>query len=351
MVDRHHRQRLVAGFGEAGQARLAGSHALIVGCGALGCVVADWLARAGVGRLTLVDRDVVELGNLQRQTLFDEADARAGTPKAHAAAARIGAIDRGVRTQAEATDFTGVNAARIALEGPLGRADVLVDGTDNFETRFLLNDLAVRCGIPFVHGGVVGTRGTALTVLPGASACLRCLFEGPPPAGTQESCETAGVLGAMVGVIASIQAMEAMKLLAGRADLVRRTLIAIDGWTNTLREVDLTGARDPGCPCCGLGRFEWLERPSGPVVLCGRGAVQVSAAGAGRVDLAALAARLGAHGSFEATRFLVRGALAGEMGEGGGSVVLSVFPDGRAIVQGVTDPARARSIYAKYVGG
>lgn len=351
MVDRHHRQRLVAGFGEAGQARLGASHAVIVGCGALGCVVADLLARAGAGRLTLVDRDVVEWSNLQRQTLFDEGDAREGAPKAHAAAARIGEIDAGVRTHAEASDFTGVNAERIALEGPLGRADVLVDGTDNFETRFLINDLAVRHGIPYVHGGVVGTRGTALTVLPGVSACLRCLFEGPPPAGTQAGCDTAGVLGAMVGVIASIQALEAMKILAGRVDLVRRTLIEIDGWNNTRREVDLSGALDPGCPCCGLGRFGWLDRPTGPVVLCGRGAVQVSASGEGRVDLEALAARLRAHGSFGATRFLVRGELAGEMGEGGGSVVLSVFPDGRAIVQGVTDPARARSIYAKYVGG
>ncbi|MBZ0171191.1 MAG: ThiF family adenylyltransferase [Phycisphaerales bacterium] len=351
MPDRYHRQTLLEDFGDAGQARLTGAHAFIVGCGALGCTAADLLARAGIGRLTIIDRDLVEETNLQRQVLFDQRHADDQTPKAHAAAGRIGEINPGVRVHPLLADFAPAIAERALLEGPLGRPDVLIDGTDNFETRFLVNDLAVKHGLPYVYAGAVATHAMAMTVLPGETPCLRCLFAGPPPAGSQPTCDTVGVLGPVIAMVSGIQAVEAIKLLVGRRDLIRRTLLEFDPWSNTRRELDLSGLRDPACPCCAGRRFDCLDNPAGePVSLCGRNAIQINPTPRTLIVLADLAERLAHHGSFTATRYLLQGELTRERSDSGPPIGLTVFSDGRAIVRGLTDPARARSIYAKYIG-
>ena len=349
MPDRYHRQRLLDDIGDAGQQRLSEAHAAIVGCGALGCGAADLLARAGVGRLTIIDRDLVEETNLQRQVLFDQHDADTHAPKAAAACERIGQINPLVRTEPVIADFEAGVAERVLLEGPLGPPGVIIDGTDNFETRLLINDLAVKHGLPYVYAGAVSTHATTMTVLPGETPCLRCVMPAPPPPGSQPTCDTAGVLGPVIAMIAGVQAAEAMKVLLDRRDLVRRTLLEFDPWRGTWREIGLE--RDPACPCCGSGRFGFLDAPpAGPTPLCGQAAVQINPTPGSRIDLRALADRLRAHGSFETTRYLLRGELPGEADGSGEPVRLTVFADGRAIVGGVTDPARARTIYARYVG-
>lgn len=345
---RYHRQMLLRGIGEEGQRRLLGSRALIVGCGALGTVSAEMLARAGVGTITIVDRDVVELTNLQRQVLFDERDAREGLPKAEAAARKLVTINSSIRVNAVVVDFGHRNAEKLAAG-----AEVILDGTDNFETRYLLNDLAVKSGVPLVYAGAVGTEGMSMSILPGEAACLRCVFDEPPDAGSVATCDTAGVLGPVTAMIASVQAAEAIKLLAGRRGDVSRTLLAVDLWANTSRRVDLTEARRADCPCCGERRFEFLdgERVTSAAKLCGRGAVQVNPPTVeSRVDLEQLATRLRAHAHVEVSRFMLKGLLGGEKSEEGGPVELTVFPDGRAIVKGTTQVERAKGIYAKYVG-
>lgn len=383
--DRYLRQRLLARIGNAGQDRLARSHALIVGCGALGCAVADGLVRAGVGRLTIADRDVVERSNLHRQTLFCEADADQQLPKAVAARQRLLAVNRDVEIEAIVAD---VNASNIREIGP--EAQLIIDGLDNFETRYLLNDLAVATSRPLVHAGVVGTTATALTVLPlrekraeGAeqnapppstnaiawtadqsTPCIRCLFPDPPTPGTMPTCETAGVLGPAVSFIAAHQAAEAIKLMTGAVDAIDRTLWSVDLWSNELRRLDVSAARDPDCPCCGRRRFDFLDGRSGALTssLCGRDAVQVIPADPPRaddppdrfLDLRRLADHLAPHGAFTVTPFLLRGRLHRESSEpaevGDGALELTVFPDGRAIIHGTDDLARARTVYARYIG-
>jgi adenylyltransferase/sulfurtransferase len=379
--DRYLRQRLLPQLGDAGQERLAASHALIVGCGALGCAVADSLARAGVGRLTVVDRDVVERSNLHRQMLFTENHAEVGAPKAVAARERLRAVNRDVEIDAVVADFNASNARDVGAE-----AQLIIDGLDNFETRYLLNDLAVATRRPFIHAGVVGTSATALTILPppndeGAARpipwsvehvtpCMRCLFPDLPAPGAMDTCETAGVLGPAVSFIAAHEAMQAIKLLAGDVDALDRALWSVDVWTNALRRLDVYGARDPDCPCCARRRFDFLDgRTAGlSSVLCGQNAVQIVPANPPLstdpldrlIDLNALAGRLQPHGSFTVTPFLLRGRLdreapgaaqPAESGEAGDAALeLTVFPDGRAIIKGTDDLARARTLYARYVG-
>lgn len=348
-LERYHRQALLREIGEEGQRRIAAGHALIVGCGALGTVAAELLARAGVGTLTLVDRDIVETTNLQRQVLFDERDANEGVPKAEAARRRLREINSGIEVRAVVEDFSCRNTERVLAEAD-GAAAVgaIVDGTDNFETRYLINDLAVRHGRAWVYGAAVGMTGMSMTVVPGTTACLRCAFEEPPGVGSAAgaTCDTVGVFSPVTAVVASVQAGEALKVLAGRADAAGRGLLTIDGWGGEHRRVELAGAKRDDCPCCGLRRFPFLigERGGASAALCGRGSVQVSPETPGKVDLPALAARLSAHGSFEATRFLVRGTLKHE------GVRLTVFGDGRAII-GVDRAEAARTLYARYVGG
>lgn len=339
---------LLPDWGDSGQARLTAARVLIVGCGALGCSLADLLVRAGVGHLTIVDRDVVELTNLQRQTLFDERDAAEGLPKAEAARRRLARINSQVEVRAVIADYTSRNAESLA-----SAAQLFLDGTDNFETRYLLNDLAVKRNVPYIYGGAVGTRGMAMTIRPGRTPCLRCVFEEPPPAGVAQTCDTAGVLGPMISFVAAHQATEAIKLLLGRDDLVLPALLDMDSWTNTIRRIDLSKSKRADCPCCGARRFEFLDgdRSGHAAALCGQNAVQVAPSGSEGVDLAALSSRLSPHGVFALMpSLLIRGVLNSERGEGGAPIGLTVFADGRAIVKGTSKPDVARTLYARYIG-
>lgn len=368
---RYHRQMLLPDFGLAGQRKLGARAALIVGCGALGCTVAEQLARAGVGRLIIVDRDVVELTNLQRQTLFDEQDAALGTPKAIAAAQRLNRINSTIRITPIVADVTPGNAEAllrvhaadsIALEPGTRESarfvEVVVDCTDNFQTRYLINDACVKHHVPLVYAGVVGMSGTLMTIRPGVGPCLRCVFPDLPEPGTAPTCDTAGVLGPLVGMAASMQSVEAIKVLLGREDLCNTSLIAIAPWDNRFREFNLSNARrqsnDDPCPCCVRRQFEHLDSASpDSATLCGANAVQIAPgqAAARHLDLADVARRLSPHGSFIATPHLVRGTFFRERGPLGETPIsLTVFPDARAIVGGTTDVTQARSILARYLG-
>ncbi len=358
-LSRYHRQMLLPDFGPEGQARLSEAHAVIVGCGALGCVLGDALARAGVGTLTLLDRDLVDATNLQRQVLFDERDAAEGAPKAVAAARRLSQINSSINLRPLIADLSHRNAEQLILAGQTQPKPptVLLDGTDNFHTRLLLNDVAVKHSIPLVYAGVVGTVGTSMAVVPGRTPCLRCLVDEPPPAGASPTCDTIGVLGPAVLMIASHQAAQALKILLGRADLLDRTLVELDPWRSVSRRI---AADTPatGCPCCTHRRFVCLDGHDAPdsVVLCGRDSVQVSPATtalAPGIDLESLAQRLAAHGSFVVNRFLLRGSLGSERPSrrNGQPLEITVFRDGRAIIRGTSEPSVARSIYARYIGG
>jgi len=334
-ANRYSRQTRFAPFGTEGQERLSRSTAVIVGCGALGTVQAALLARAGVGALRLVDRDYVEASNLQRQVLYTEADAETALPKAEAARRHLLAANSGVAIEAHISDLDASNADEL-----LGGADVILDGTDNFETRMLINDFAVRGGIAWIYGAAVSSYGIAMPVLPGDSACFRCVYP-EPPTGAQPTCETAGVLGPVTSLIGSIQAMEAMKILAGRVDCVRRKIFTADLWTGPLREIAMP-ARDANCPACGRREFAYLDnRRRAPVSLCGRNAVQIHEKKR-PLDLVALAARLAGLGTVRMNEFALR--------FDDGEHEVTVFPDGRAIIRGTTDPGVARSVYSRYLG-
>jgi molybdopterin/thiamine biosynthesis adenylyltransferase len=346
-VERYHRQMLLEQVGEQGQRRLRDAHALVIGCGALGTVVCDALCRAGVGRLTIVDRDIVELTNLQRQVLFDEHDV--GEPKAEAARRRLERVNAEVRIDAHVTDCDHRTVEALLGDG----VGVILDGTDNFETRYLLNDVAVKHAIPLAYAGVVGVSGRAMTILPGSTACVRCMFPQPPAPGSQPTCDTAGVLGPVAGMVAQWQACEAIKVLVGAGEAVTRGIVSFEPWTGRVRTIE--AVRDVGCPCCAERHFEFLdgERSSTLTNLCGRGAVQVSARegdSTARLDLGELAGRLRGHGEVVESAFLVRATLDDELGDIGTPIELTVFRDGRAIVKGTTKPEAARLLYAKYVG-
>jgi molybdopterin-synthase adenylyltransferase len=340
-LSRYHRQMLLPDFGEEGQQRISRGRVLIVGVGALGCGVADQLARAGAGALTLLDRDLVDWTNLQRQTLYEEEDAKGALPKAEAARARLSRVNSQIEITALVRDLTSTNA-EATLES--ARPDVIVDGTDNFETRYLLNDLSVKHGIPFVYGGAVGTRGMAATFVPGRGPCLRCIFEEAPPPGTTPTCDTAGVLGAPVMIVASCEAVDAIKVLMGRTDLVSTTLLDFDAWNlENRRRLDISESKRADCPCCGQRRFEFLEGGGGEsAALCGQNAVQVAPARVTDIDLEELVRRWRGVGEVSSTRFFARCVSAG--------LELTVFEDGRAIVRGTREPSVARSLYAKLVG-
>jgi molybdopterin/thiamine biosynthesis adenylyltransferase len=334
IAERFSRQIRFAPFGPDGQARLSVSTAVVVGCGALGTVQASLLARAGVGTLRLIDRDYVEESNLQRQILYTEADAAAGLPKAEAARRHLLEANSEVRIEAFISDLHAESADEL-----LGGADVILDGTDNFETRLLINDYAVRDGIPWIYGAAVGGYGIAMPVMPGDSACFRCIYP-EPPSGAQPTCETAGVLGPVTSLIGSIQAMEAMKILAGRPADVRRMIFTADLWSGPVRESAMP-ARDLECPACERRDFTWLNGRRAPVSLCGRNAVQIHER-MRPVDLASLAAQLKGLGPVRANEFALRF----EAGE----YELTVFPDGRAIIKGTTDVGVARGVYSRYLG-
>ena len=337
-MSRYSRQELFAGIGRHGQERLRRSRVAVVGCGALGSVLAEIMVRAGVGTLTVVDRDFVEESNLQRQGLFDEDDAARGLPKAAVAQTKLRRINSDVSVRGIVADLSVENADDI-LKG----TSLVLDGTDNFETRFLVNDLCVRDGIPWVYGACVGSYGLALLVRPKITPCLRCVLEEMPPPGSGPTCDTAGVVAPIVHVIAGIQAGEALKALGGRTEDLLPGIVTVDLWQGVFEVLDLT-RRAPSCPACTEGRFDHLVPgpAGGAAFLCGRDAVQIRPPRGSHVDLGALAGRLAAVGDVSANEYLVRFS--------SDDADLVVFGDGRAILRGVRDPAQARTLYAKYVG-
>jgi adenylyltransferase/sulfurtransferase len=337
-MERYSRQILFEGIGAEGQRRLKAARVLIVGCGALGSALVETLARAGVGDLLVVDRDFVEESNLQRQTMFTERDARERVPKSVAAARRVSEINSDVRCEAEVADVNNSNVERL-----LAGRDLLLDGTDNFSTRFLLNDACVKHGVNWVYGAAVGSYGVTMTVRPRITPCLRCVFPEEPAAGTAPTCDTAGVIMPVISIVAAVQATEALKLLTSRTDELHGGLAQFDVWRNEWRRIS-TGERDPGCTACGLGRYDALDAEAADlaIVLCGRDAVQVRPRSAARLDLAALAERLRPAGEVKANEYLVRLRVEG--------YELTIFGDARAVVRGTEDVRVARSLYARYVG-
>ncbi len=339
---RYSRQMLFGEIGRDGQRRLAESRVLLVGCGALGTVLADTLVRAGVGFLRIVDRDYVELNNLQRQVLFTEQDVADGSPKAVAAAERLAKINSTVKVEPVVADAHSGNIESMA-EG----MHLLLDGTDNFETRFLMNDVAVKHGIPWVYGACVGSIGMAMPILPHVTPCLRCVWGEPPPPGVSPTCDTAGVLAPVVHIVASLQAIEAMKILTGKTDLVSRKLVQIDVWAGKFDAFDMTGARESGeCPCCKGRRYEFLASgvAGRTASLCGRDAVQIGATGSATIDFEQVARRLAAVAKSppQFNRYLLRLAV--------DDYEITLFRDGRAIIKGTSDIEEGRTVYARYIG-
>jgi molybdopterin-synthase adenylyltransferase len=339
-LERYSRQMRFYGIGEEGQRRLLRSHVTLCGCGALGTVLANALVRAGVGHLRLIDRDFIETSNLQRQVLFDEHDVAENLPKAEAGARKLAAINSSVHVEPVVTDIDRTNILELVED-----ADLILDGTDNFEIRYLINDVAVKLGKPWVYGGCIGSHGQTMTILPGETPCLRCVFEAAPAPGEAGTCETAGVLGPIVNIIASYQATEALKILTGRRRQINRDLVYTDVWENIHKRIKiapLLGKVD--CPCCQRRRFEWLEGEQGShtTSLCGRNAVQVAHRTATRLNFEDLARHLGMLGEVSYNRFLLKFTAEGHE--------FTVFPDGRAIIKGTSDADRARTLYAKYIG-
>jgi len=331
-AERYSRQLRLRVVGPAGQERLAAARALVVGTGALGSRIAELLVRAGVGFLRLVDRDIVEVSNLPRQALFDEDDVAAGRPKAEAAALHLGRICAAARIEARVADLHAGNVRELMAD-----VDVVLDGTDNVETRYLVNDAAVALGRPWIYGGVVETRGMVLPVHPGAGPCLRCVFPDPPGVGELPTCDTVGVLGPVPTLIAALQATAALRAIVEGAPAAA-ALLRLDAWTGDLARV--TVERDPGCPCCGARRFEFLDvtRTAWVTTLCGRNAVQITPAEPRPVDLQALATSLGA------------AVLGGWLRVHVPPHELWIFPDGRVIVRGTTDEALARTLRDRLLG-
>ncbi len=332
--EKYSRQILFQPIGKEGQEKLLASKAIIVGCGALGTAHANALVRAGVGALRIVDRDYVEESNLQRQSIFDENDARESLPKAIAAERKLKQINFEVQTEGVVADATSGN-----IEDLVRGFDVILDGTDNFETRYLLNDVSVKMGIPWIYGAVVASSAMTMTVLPGRGPCLACVFPGAPR-GLHETCDTVGVIGPAAAWTSAIQVTEALKILLGREQELHGTLLAFDIWENHTQKVK--PKRDPDCATCGMRIFTHLEEGEpAPMTLCGRDAVQIRHRDSRHLDLGLLRARLEQFGTVRANSFLLRFSF--------DSYELTVFPDGRAIVKGTQDPAVARGLYAKYI--
>ncbi len=341
MNGRYSRQILFSGIGRAGQQKLLESRVLLVGCGALGASHAEMLSRAGVGKLRIVDRDFVEFTNLQRQTLFKESDAAERLPKAVAAKARLAEINSEIDVEAIVADERAADAALTV--GRLPDCDLVLDGTDNFQIRYLLNDACVKNSVPWIYGAAVSSYGTTMTVIPGETPCLRCIFEEMPDAGSSPTCDTAGVIMPIIASIAAVQVTEGIKLLVETVEALHGSLMQIDVWQNDWRKIRLT---EPAADCiaCGRRKFEFLDavRQEFSAVLCGRNAVQIAPQKNTAVDLASLEARLRMIGEAKRNEYLVRAKVDGHE--------ITVFRDARAIIHGTDDVSEARSIYAKYVG-
>lgn len=343
--ERYSRQMRVPGIGKAGQERIMNSRVTLCGVGALGTVLANNLVRAGVGHIRVIDRDFVEPSNLQRQVLFDEADVTNNMPKAEAAVIKMRQINSGVKLEAIVADINRTNIEEFCKD-----SDLILDGTDNFEVRYTINDVAVKLGKPWVYGGAVGTEGMTMTIIPGDTPCLRCVFEASPGPGEVGTCETAGVLGPAVGVIANMQSAEALKILAGKKETINRELVMLNLWENTYKRVKIAPlmGRKGKCPCCALKQFDWLDGGQGTQTtsLCGRNAVQVTQRAGTKIDFTQLSSQLKSSGTVTSNRFLLKFQVA----DGGDDYEFTVFPDGRAIIKGTDSGERARTLYAKYIG-
>lgn len=338
MNERYSRQILFPEIGKGGQEKLLKSRVLIVGCGALGASHAEMLARAGVRKLRIVDRDFVEYTNLQRQTLFKESDAAERLPKAIAAEKRIGEINSEIEIEPIVADVNNSNVEELIKD-----CDLVLDGTDNFQVRYLLNDACVKHGKAWVYGAAVSSYGTTMTIIPGKTPCLRCIFEEMPDAGSSPTCDTAGVIMPIIAAISATQVTEALKILVGDVESLHYSLMQFDVWQNDRQRIRL-GEPNPDCETCGLHIYEFLDAESQEfsAVLCGRDAVQISPSKPTQMDLASLAARLESLGDVKQNEYLVRFIT--------GETEMTVFRDARAIIKGTDDISAARSIYARFVG-
>lgn len=338
MNERYSRQILFAEIGKAGQRKLLNSRVLLVGCGALGASHAEMLARAGVGFLRIVDRDFVEFTNLQRQTLFGEKDAKERLPKAIAAKNRLAEINSEIETEAVVADANHSN-----IENLIKDCDLVLDGTDNFQTRYLINDACVKLNKIWIYGAAVSSYGATMTIIPQKTPCLRCVFEEMPKAGTSPTCDTAGVIQPIIATISAIQVTEALKILIGKTDNLHKSLTQFDVWQNDRRKIKLQKP-NPNCETCAKRNFEFLaaENAEFSAVLCGRNAVQISPPNATQIDLRNLADKLKNLGEVKQNEYLMRLTI--------DEYELTIFRDARAVIRGTEDISAARSIYAKYVG-
>jgi molybdopterin/thiamine biosynthesis adenylyltransferase len=338
MNERYSRQILFPEIGKNGQERLLNSRVLLVGCGALGASHAEMLARAGVGHLKIVDRDFVEFTNLQRQTLFKESDATERLPKAIAAKTRIGEINSEIEVEAVIADMNQSNVEQLIAD-----ADLILDGTDNFQVRYLLNDACVKRGLPWIYGAAVSSYGTTMTIIPGETPCLRCIFEDMPDAGSSPTCDTAGVIMPIIATVSAVQVSEALKILVGDVDALHGSIMQFDVWQNDWRKIKLVEP-NPDCRTCGQHAFDFLdaEVQEFAAVLCGRNAVQISPPNPVNIDLEAFRVKVDHLADVKQNEYLVRFT--------SGENEITVFRDARAIIRGTDDISVARSLYARYVG-
>lgn len=338
MNERYSRQILFQPIGKNGQEKFINSKVLVVGCGALGCSHAETLARAGIGKLKLVDRDFVEFSNLQRQTLYTEKDAAERLPKAVAAKNRLAQVNSGIEIEAIVADVNHSN-----IENLIENCDLVIDGTDNFQIRYLINDACVKANKAWIYGAAVSSYGATMTIIPYQTACLRCVFEEMPNAGSAPTCDTAGVIAPIISSISAIQTTEALKILSGNGKNLHKSLIQIDLWQNEWRKIKL-GAPNPDCETCSKGNYEFLnaENIEFSAALCGRNAVQILPPKPTEIDLAKFAEKLKSIGEIKYNEYLVRLNVEG--------YELTIFRDARAIIRGTDEASVARSIYARYVG-
>jgi adenylyltransferase/sulfurtransferase len=340
MSERYVRQVLFYGIGKQGQEKLMEKAAVLVGCGALGCTSANLLARSGVKRLKIIDRDYIEESNLQRQSLFDEEDIHKNLPKAIAAQNKLQKANSDIQIEAAVADLNPSN-----VETLLGNADVVIDGTDNFETRFLINDYCVKKGIPWIYGACIGSTGLTMNIIPSKTLCLRCILENVPPFGTTESCDTEGIIAPIASMIASVQVAEALKILTDNFDALNKGLLKIDLWRNEIKRFHVEDIKEKTtCATCKQHKYEFLSNNAYSMTtsLCGRNAVQILHPRGSKLDLTRLAARLEKVGNVSFNSFLLRLKI--------DKYELTVFPDGRSIISGTNDASIARGVYAKYIG-
>jgi adenylyltransferase/sulfurtransferase len=340
MLERYARQAAFYGIGNKGQKKLLEKAAVLVGCGALGCTSANLLVRSGIRYLKIVDRDYIEKSNLQRQSLFDEDDIRKNLPKSVAAQQKLQKINSEVQTEPVVADLNPSNIDYI-----LGNTNIVIDGTDNFETRFLINDYCVKNGIPWIYGACIGSTGLTMNIIPSKTPCLRCILENIPPFGTTETCDTDGIIAPIASMIASIQVAEALKVLTDNLDALRKGLLKIDLWRNEIRTLHTEEIKEKiDCVACKQHQYEFLSREKYSIAtsLCGRNAIQILHHNGSKLNLEKLALRLKALGDVSANNFLLRLKV--------DTYELTVFPDGRSIITGTTDASIAKTLYAKYIG-